>query len=76
MGMRYGYIHLVNKAKKWRSHCSVLAYRNKRQAMPSVQKRGAKEGSDGSLGEKREPGQSSDLEVENVADDKGMQTEI
>ncbi|GLT97037.1 hypothetical protein SLE2022_146240 [Rubroshorea leprosula] len=75
MGMRYRYIHLINKSEKWRNHGSALASRSKRQTMPSAGKREAKKGSDKSM-EERESSGSLNLEVENDAADKAIEMEI
>lgn len=73
MGMRFRYIHLMNKAEKLRKTDGVLAFRRKGKVMPSADKREVME-EDKGMEENEDSNELSDSELEDVSDGETLET--
>ncbi|EOX97082.1 Ubiquitin carboxyl-terminal hydrolase family protein [Theobroma cacao] len=76
MGMRFRYIHLMNKAEKFRNSGVVLRFRRRREVMPSADKGQVMKEDDKSTGENNNFNELSDSEFEDVSNDETSRTQI
>ncbi|XVF45903.1 hypothetical protein PTKIN_Ptkin02bG0245600 [Pterospermum kingtungense] len=70
MGMRFRYIHLMNKAEEYRKTDGVLAFRRKRKVMASADKREVTK-EDKDMEGNEDLNQLSDSEPKHLSDDDG-----
>ncbi|XVE48576.1 hypothetical protein DITRI_Ditri01bG0012400 [Diplodiscus trichospermus] len=76
MGMRFRYIHLMNKAKKFQKSDVVLAYRRRRKVMPSAAKRDAMKDGKSTGVNNRDSNELSNSEFKDVSDSDTLKTQM
>ncbi|XVE94175.1 hypothetical protein REPUB_Repub01dG0259300 [Reevesia pubescens] len=76
MGMRFRYIHLMNKSENFQKSDAVSAFRRKRKVRPSADKGEVMKEDDKSIEENKDLNESSDSELEDVSDDETSKTQI